>query len=169
MPPFIEKAVPDEGTLSELQPEFVKAGAPMEEMLELVRPNELRGFGGTSKKMSKLKELLHRFPEGFREIDLLWAQDALDKALILRQEQKKRSRIVPEPAGGVPSVGGPSASGMRSGVKISGGPTAGQLSESLPSPWAARASPPPKSETSSPSMILPVYPRLPTTNFSNFY
>lgn len=167
MSPFIEKANLDEELFSALNPKFVEVGAPIEEMWGLVMPNVLRGFGGSVEKMKWLQELLHRFPKDLKQIDRSWALDALDKAMIFQQVKLFRM----EPAlpyqrcyGGVPSVGGPSASGMMSGSNASG-----QLCESLPSPWEVSASPPllPSAEVHiQPPLISSVAPNLdlaPTT------
>lgn len=150
MPPFIENAIPDEDSFSELQPQFVEVGAPMEEMWRLVMPHLFcgRGFGGTEEIMVGLKKILRCFPEDFKQNDRSWALDALDKGLIF--QQKRRFNVVLNSAlpyrrhRGMLSVGGPSAGGIMSGSNMFGGPTAGLLSESLPPrlPWAASVSPP---------------------------
>jgi len=145
-----ENATLDEELFSALKLKFVEEGALMEEMWELLMPKTSDisyGFGGNPEKTAGLKELLDRFSEDLKQIDRSWAHDALDKALIFHQNTQ--SRVVPKPAlpyrrsyGGMPSTGGPSAGGMMYGSYMFGGPTAGQWSESLPSPWAAGESPP---------------------------
>ena len=159
MSPFIENVKLGDELSGALQPKFVEVGAPMEDMWELI----------TSKspyisRIGELTKLLHRSSDYFKRTDRLWAHYALDEASIF--QQAKQLGVVPKPAlpyqpycvgGPSESVGGPSAREMMmSGSNMFGSPTAGQLVESLPSPWETCSSPPPPPSSS--SVEVHIYP-----------
>lgn len=135
MAPFKEKAVLDDRKLfSALNPKFVEVESPIQEMWESIASRSSYRLwlrGGSPEIMEGQKELLHRFSENLQQIDFSWALDALDKAMILHQNKQNRGCY-----GGMPSAG------WMSGPNMFGGPTAGQVPEPLPLPWAASASPP---------------------------